>query len=235
MQLPNYQVLPKAVEQPKYNIYPSLLDSFSWYLKNESDTATKEFIDRINRVPQPYSEAADKGTKFNLLTDYLIGGRIPEGWTQQGEEYVCPASGEAPEFRFPTEIADAIAEEVMGSVTQVFCECYIPTGRGVVRIYGYCDNVIGNTVIDQKTISKAYEFPKFLHNWQHVVYPFALNEMGVKVDTFTYLITDFKTINKEDYIYNPDTDRRRLMAHVDRFIDFLESVRPLITDPKIIV
>ena len=223
------------MKQPKYNIYPSLLDSFSWYLKNENENALQEFIDRINRVPQPYIEAADKGTKFNILTDHLIEGKMPEGWSKDGQDYICPASGEAPEFRFPIEIADTIAGEVKGSLTQIFCEAFIETGRGLVRIYGYCDNVIGNTVIDQKTMSKAYEFPKYLHNWQHVVYPFALNQMGAKVDMFTYLITDFKSIHKEDYIYNPDKDLPRLKAQINLLIDFLETVKDRITDQKIIV
>lgn len=80
--------------QPKYRIYPSLLDAYTDYLKSDDiyerywgfsenppfspdEFREKQFhalIDRINRVPFE-SEAADKGTAFNEVVDCLIENR----------------------------------------------------------------------------------------------------------------------------------------------------------------
>lgn len=82
------------MSQPKYRIYPSLLDKFSAYLRADEeaesffniDRETGEYkkspeeieaelkqslIDSINRVPFD-SEAADKGTAFNAVVDCWI-------------------------------------------------------------------------------------------------------------------------------------------------------------------
>ena len=80
--------------QPKYRLYPSLLDKFGQYLRADEeaesffniDSETGEYkktpdevetelkqslIDAINRVPFD-SEAADRGTAFNAIIDGLI-------------------------------------------------------------------------------------------------------------------------------------------------------------------
>lgn len=80
--------------QPKYKIYPSLLDKFEQYLRADEqvesfwniDNETGEYkrspdeieaelkqslIDSINRVPFE-SEAADKGTAFNAIIDCYV-------------------------------------------------------------------------------------------------------------------------------------------------------------------
>ena len=38
----------------------------------------QEFIDRVNKVPEPPSEAASKGTAFNEILDCLIMKRKPQ-------------------------------------------------------------------------------------------------------------------------------------------------------------
>lgn len=80
--------------QPKYNIYPSLLDSFEQYVDSdiiwekywgfsENPPHTQEefheiqfqsVIDRINRVPYD-NEAVAKGTAFNEVIDCMIEHR----------------------------------------------------------------------------------------------------------------------------------------------------------------
>ena len=82
------------MKQPKYRIYPSLLDKYTTYLRADEeaesyfniDSETGEYkkspqeiedelkrslIDAINRVPFS-SEAADKGTAFNALIDMAV-------------------------------------------------------------------------------------------------------------------------------------------------------------------
>jgi hypothetical protein len=218
-----------------YRIYPSLLDSYSWYEKNESSTALQEFLDRVNRAPQPYSEAADKGTKFNRITDALLKNSLPDGvyLSSDAKSYIYPADNVAPEFYYPVHICHEFARELKGSASQVFVRGTIETKYGLVELYGYADNVLMDTVIDQKTLVKAYEFPKFLHNWQHIVYPYCLRQQGVKVERFAYLITDFTSTYNEDYEYNEEKDLPRLKVQLEKLIEFLENVRPLVTDLKI--
>jgi len=218
-----------------YRIYPSLLDSYAWYEKNESQTALQEFLDKVNRAPQPYSEAADKGTKFNQITDALLKGGLPNGvyLSSDAKSYIYPADGFAPEFYYPVHICHEFARELEGSATQVFVKGTIETKYGEVELYGYTDNVLMDTAIDQKTLTKAYEFPKYLHNWQHIVYPYCLRQQGVKVERFTYLITDFTSVYNEDYEYNEEKDLPRLRSHIEKLIEFLENVKPLVTDLKI--
>lgn len=84
-----------------FRIYPSLLDKFQTYLDSDveaesfwnidSDTGEQkrtaeeiaaeheqELLDAINRVPHEPIEAADKGTCFNEIVDYLIAGKNTE-------------------------------------------------------------------------------------------------------------------------------------------------------------
>lgn len=86
------------MKQPKYRIYPSLLDKFQSYLDSEqeadsfyntdqetgeqkltadeiADRHERELLDTINRVPREPSEAADKGTCFNEIVDCIIEHR----------------------------------------------------------------------------------------------------------------------------------------------------------------
>lgn len=219
----------------KYRIYPSIIDSFSWYKKNESHDALQQFIDRVNRVKQPYSEAADKGTKFNEVIDSLLTGKLPNGvyLSTDKSNYIYPANGEAPEFKFNANICHEFAYELKSSMTQVLVDGILNTQYGSVQLYGYADNVIMDTVVDIKTIYKAYEFPKFLHNWQHIVYPYCLRQQGISIERFSYLITDFNVVNNEDYEYNEEKDLPRLIVQVESMIEFLESQRELITDLKI--
>lgn len=219
-----------------YKIYPSLLDSYSWYEKNESPTALQEFLDRVNRAPQPYSEAADKGIKFNKITDALLKGSLPDGvyLSSDAKNYIYPADeGFGNEFLYPVHICHEFARELEGSAMQVFVKGIIETKYGNVELYGYADNVLMDTVIDQKTLTKAYEFPKFLHNWQHIVYPYCLRQQRVKVERFSYLITDFTSTYNEDYEYNEEKDLPRLKVQLEKLIEFLDSVRPMVTDLKI--
>ena len=211
-----------------YNIYPSLLDAYSWYLKNERPGALKELLDKINRVETEFPEAAKKGTYFNELTDSLVNTGIwPAGSVVKSDQVHYKG------FDYPVEIVERFVEELTGSITQAFVKGVIDTKYGLVELYGYTDNILGSVVIDQKTMVKPYEFPKFLHNWQHIVYPYCLNQEGVQIDRFLYLITDFESVHDEEYMYNPERDLPRLRERLETVIEFLEIMKSNITDAKI--
>lgn len=205
-----------------YKIYPSLLDAYVWYKKSESPECKQELINKINRVPFE-SEAADKGTAFNELVDDF--GILKVCFTNKD---TIKYSG----FEFKTEIINQFKSEVAGAVPQQRVEATIETDNGIILLYGYADEILGDTCIDIKTTGK-YEFPKYLHNWQHIVYPYCLNQMGIECNNFSYLITDFNNVFKEDYKYQESKVINRLKAELNDFVFFLEMNRHLITDKKI--
>jgi len=237
----------------QYNIYPTLLDSFTNYLNSsviyqqfwgssEAPTLTEEeyerqafqdLINRINRVPFE-SEAADKGTAFNEVVDCIVEGRKSTKIDIHSESELITAIINGRTFVFSKELAKSIAKPLKeeNALTQYRVEGTISTQYGEVFLYGYLDYLLPFKVVDLKTTGKYNAF-KYRNNWQHVVYPYCLNQQGIEITDFEYLVTDFKGVYKEDYTYMPKLDIPRLRDICERFIEFLEGNRELITDKKI--
>ena len=237
----------------QYNIYPTLLDSFTNYLNSsviyqqfwgssEAPTLTEEeyerqafqdLINRINRVPFE-SEAADKGTAFNEIIDCIVEGRKSTKIDIHSEGEVIMATINGRQFAFSKELAKSIANPLKeeNALTQYRVEGTISTQYGEVFLYGYLDYLLPFKVVDLKTTGKYNAF-KYRNNWQHIVYPYCLNQQGIEITDFEYLVTDFKGVYKEAYAYMPKLDIPRLRDICERFIEFLESNRELITDKKI--
>lgn len=236
----------------QYNIYPTLLDKFEGYINSsriyqqfwgfaeepaltEEEFEQKQFqslIDGINRVPFE-SEAADKGTAFNEVVDCIIEKRTSEKMEIKAykESGVIAVQYKHHLFNFPFDLTVKIAKALSGAVCSKFCEGILPTRFGNVRLYGFIDQLMPFTIVDLKTTSKYNSF-KYRDNWQHRVYPYCLNQEGIHINEFEYIVTDFKNIWSENYTFN-DIEQQSLLNHVERFIEFLEQHRHLITDKKI--
>lgn len=243
----------------KYRFYGTLLDGFqSWLSSNEiyqeywgnSDDPQKtedEFereqfqslIDRINRVPMKWedSEAADKGTAFNEIVDCLIENRKSEKMQLKSDikAGLVTADYNNRQFIFSLAMVREFAEYFKGAATQVYTEGVLPTKYGDVLLYGYIDELLPTSVHDIKTTSK-YKVGKFRNNWQHVVYPYCLNQEGNEVNEFEYNVAVLVGSNStftEHYRYVPERDIPKLTLHVERLIEFIEANKHLITDKKI--
>lgn len=238
----------------RYSIYPSLLDSYCYMQSLDDETAReakkRELIDKLNRVPQPPTEAASRGTALNEIIDSLIMNRpVKEGMTA----YRSLANGNYPvwvsvldgfSFTYDGVLVDQLHEEFYDCLPQVFTKAEIEVPQGVVTLYGYADYVRDNTVIDLKTTS-SYDVGKFRDHWQHLVYPYCLVKSGQleDFDTFTYLIAEVSkgrdgiihaSLYHEDY--NPsmvEIEERIKQFLTFEFIPFLEDNRHLITHDKI--
>lgn len=208
--------------QLKYKFYATLLDSFTRYLTSEADEAFKELIDKINRVPFE-SEAASKGTAFNVLVDSIV----QEGYDKLGEDNTVFEG-----FEFNTDIINEFASHFKGAIAQYRTHGTIETKYGIVLLYGDVDEILRDKAFDIKTTSR-YDFPKFIHNWQHRIYPYCLNQEGFQIDEFQYYITDFKNTFKESYIPNIKKDEKDIKIICEYLIEFLEEHRYLITDKKV--
>lgn len=230
-------------KQPNYKFYATLLDAFHYYLKSEQENAFQEFIDKLNRVPF-ISEKAEKGTAFNELVDAIADNKYYElveaGTVAQREVRKVlvytynhvDRQGNPWTFDFKTSVVDYFAKEYEGAIPQLRTTGYIETTSGIVELYGNLDELAGDLVADIKTTSK-YDFPKYLHNYQHLVYPFTLAQEGINVSFFRYHITDFTNVFIEDYVPNPEKDEQRLRSHCEHLISFLEQHRDKITDKKL--
>lgn len=234
----------------RYNFYATLLDAFQRYLDAESiyekyfnekmsfaeyeAQAKQELIDKINRVPFD-SDAADKGTAFNELVDVLAHKITSDKITFTEEKEIYTVKYKDRKFTFDKATCKTISEKIKGAIPQYFCSADLNIGDNIVNLYGYIDEVKEFDIIDIKTTG-SYQAFKFRNNWQHIVYPFCLNERGIYIDSFIYMIVEFtsKNVNLHDEIYKyKKSDVYRLIEICDKLILFLEQNKNLITDKKI--
>ena len=217
----------------------------------------QSLIDTINRVPFD-SEAADKGTAFNEIIDCYIhheghipSERAPYVITSDRENNIIsvafPATDLSPERLFHFDRAWCLEQSryFEGALSQVFVSAILSTQYGDVELYGYVDEIVRDVVYDIKT-TKSYHFGKYEHGWQRHVYPYCLITSGMmdSVKAFEYTAFALKggtsriplisgVRQPEYYTYNHEQSVKLLTAHVERFIEFLEANRALITDKKI--
>ncbi|MCZ8144891.1 hypothetical protein [Flavobacterium sp.] len=254
-----YRFSPTLLDRYENYINSSRIYQEYWGFSEEPSKTEEEFekeqfqglIDTINRVPFE-SEASDKGTAFNEVIDCIIEDRksttmeISVIADHTSMTSVEPNSGEVNfsqkkfirvfykhhTFLFPLNICVEVAKYLSGALTQQWVNGVLETTKGKVHFVGCIDQLLPFKVCDTKTLSKYSAF-KFRHNWQHVVYPFCLNQNGIYINDFEYVITDFKSTWTEHYVYNESKDVPRLNEHCEGLIDFIELNRHLITDTRI--
>ena len=180
------------------------------------------------------SEAADRGTAFNEVVDCIVENRKSKRFEISADESEITVMMNGKIFKFSKELAKCIATPLKegNALTQYRVEGTLPTQYGEVFLYGYLDYLLPFMIVDLKTTGKYNAF-KYRNNWQHIVYPYCLNQQGIEITDFEYLVTDFKGVYKEAYAYMPKLDTARLKEVCERFIEFLEGNRELITDKKI--
>ena len=205
---------------PDYKLYATLIDGFAWYKKSEVEDAKQEFLDRVNRVQKDPTDAMLRGIRFNELVDAVAGGAPLREEVVMVHDTKCPAS-----------IVRRFVDGFEGAARQVYVETLLPTIHGNVLVYGFIDEMLADTAYEIKTTGK-YEFPKYLHNWQHPVYLECLKAQGANVGRFIYRATDFKDIFEEEYRYRQE-DTDRLISECAQLVEFLETNRSEITNKKV--
>lgn len=208
-----------------------------------------ELIDMINRVDGIPSEAADRGTAFNEIVDCLIRKepctredlKIYSTTTPEMQKVIV---AEIDDFKFiyDARFCKQVAALFSGSLTQYMCDATMQTSKGSVWLYGYIDEWVGNKLYDIKTTG-YYNFGKFEHKWQRHLYPWCVIESGMatEIESFEYTVVVFPkgqlilsgTVYPEVYTYDHEQSTSLLRAHIEAFIDWLESRRKFITNPRI--
>lgn len=241
------------MKQLQYKFYATLLDAFQGYLSasdiyqqywrfSENPAKTEEefeieqyqgLIDKINRVPFE-SEPAEKGSAFNELVDCIVENRNSDAYTigYDDQRTHFTVKNDKWSFDFPYALTMDISKRLNGALTQQHTEAILHTKYGNVLLYGYIDELMPFKVVDIKTTGKYSAF-KYRNGWQHIVYPFCLNNNGIYLNQFDYLVTDFKNVYEEVYFFDADRDVPLLVDHCEKFIEFLDQNRELITDTKI--
>ena len=269
----------------KYRFYASLLDSFTefldvnaeeffykdengdWHMNMNQDgemhyseeevyqLAKQQFIDKVNRVDEGPSEAADKGTAFNEIVDCIVMNThstrddvVIKSIKEPCEESSTPcikAEINGFKFFFDNKLCIIAASYFKGSVCQLKVSAPIETKYGTVELYGYPDYIHENKVYDLKT-TKQYNFGKYEKKWQKHVYPYALITSGKMTEVKEFEYTCFKLSGgtsrtpiitgqafPEVYTFDFDTSKRMLQQQCERLIEFLEQNRSLISDRKV--
>lgn len=211
-----------------------------------------DLINSINRCPHEPCEAADKGTAFNEIVDCLIENRksnredcrIYSVKDKDGQTLIrSEINGFT--FDFSKELCVQAADQFHGSLTQYMAAANMRTPYGLVHLYGYIDEWVGNKIYDIKTTG-SYSWGKFERKWQRHLYPWCVIESGLtdKVDSFIYWIVEWayqpkgapitaKGIYTEEYTYDHAESESKLQTHIGNFIEWLESRRAYITDRRI--
>ena len=153
----------------KYRFYPTLLNTFSWYLSGDK-MSDQEMIAVINRVPTPTTAAQERGISF--------------------EEAVVKGTDEA---RFDPDILAKVRKLLPRPIVevQVYCQWEIED----VLFYGYVDLIGKYKAVDLKT-TRSYQKDRYLNNHQNL-YLHALKRRGIKL--MEYVITDFNDVYLESY------------------------------------
>lgn len=238
-----------------YNIYPSLLDRYTDYIRandtweqfwghSDAPKVSPEeyehkqlaaFIDSVNRVPF-VSEPANKGTCFNELVDCMLKGSAHSGIMEigkVGELYHCKHLGSGMGFDFHPGIIKRLFHRYRGALPQVLVEAPL----GDVRLYGYIDELLPFAIHDIKTTSK-WELGKFRNHAQHLVYTYCVRYMGGDCDQFHYDVVQWgkepgqEEFNVESYMWTHES-LPKLQELVNGCVSLINQYRPLITDKRV--
>lgn len=213
----------------------------------DKGTAFNELVDALIKVPLE-ERLRDDNMESEHITFRVVTLNIkPRG----GEEYQREAyevkydsnkfereleSGkdfpEPETFEFFKDITDEFVTYYDGAMPQVFVCGTLDTPYGEIDLYGYADELLPFTVHDIKT-TKNYHAGNFKDHWQHIVYPYCLHCMGMNIDYFEYNITNFKETFTETYVFEPNRDIPKLRDVCERFIEFIEQNKEVITDTKV--
>lgn len=200
------------------------------------DILFQDLLNSINRVPFVL-EPASKGTAFNNVIDDYIQGKFDISETDTCIE----ATADGFTFAFNPQLIKGVGDRFKGALSQVFTKAIIETRYGNVELYGYVDELLRDKVYDLKTCS-SYTFGDFEKKWQRHVYPYCLIKSGYCTDitSFEYTViqlTKGQIIGgreyREEYTFDYAQSEKALRDFLERFIEFINSHRELITVKKL--
>lgn len=169
----------------RYLMTHSLLSSWLYAIKEDpfEDATTErdhfaEFMDILNRVPTPTTEAMQNGIDFEELVTSIANGAI---WQTDKENKWYDA-------------ASSVARIVRGGQFQYKAKKTVTVGGIEFLLYGRLDVLKAGTIYDIK-FSKSYDRGKYFGSTQHPLYM----ELIPEARRFTYLVSNGTDVWTESY------------------------------------
>lgn len=204
------------MKKTKHNFYvtPTLVDSFLWYERfGRPEDKFTELINKINKVPIEFPEAAKRGVSFEDCVNLVLSG-----------QNIYKKDG----FEFDPDLVNKIARKLQNNTgSQVWIEKTVPFEHGDVRIGGFVDYSYSDKIIDLKTTAN-YKLGKYAEYSQHRAYGLIESHKP----KFVYYVTDFENAYIEPYT-NKKENHDEFLHNVSLFWEFTQENRELITDKKI--
>lgn len=188
----------------RYLMTHSLLASWLYAMKEDpyADATTerdpyKEFLDVLNRVPTPTTEAMQNGLDFEELVTSIANGA--EWQTDKEHKWY--------------DAAAKVAGIVRGGQFQYKAKKVVTVGGIEFLFYGRLDVLKAGTIYDIK-FSKSYDRGKYFSSTQHPLYLKLIPEAR----EFTYLISNGTDVWTETYT---PTETRSIFPVISDFTDWL--------------
>ncbi len=208
----------------RYLMTHSLLASWLYAMNEDpyADATTerdpyKEFLDVLNRVPTPTTEAMQNGIEFeNLVTDIAEGRFVPEFETDGTVNKSSYGNGELMGYdKYPRwyDAAAKVAGIVRGGQFQYKAKKTVTVGGIEFLLYGRLDVLKAGTIYDIK-FTKNYDRGKYFGSTQHPLYLKLIPEAR----EFTYLISNGTDVWTETYT---PTETRSIFPVISDFTDWL--------------
>lgn len=212
----------------KYQIYPTLLDSFRYWKDHEEDqSAFNDLIDKLNGVTIEQTEENLKGIAF----ENLINGLIDKEFNIQFEDYIFQG------FKFNFNIVNKVFNKLSRCIAkQLKLDGIVSTKFGNVRLYGIFDYEFPQMMADLKTTSNyglktegSEKVKKYKFNFQHKFTSLLTNKLE-----FNYVITDFTYFYIENFKLGQDLNAKTIIE-IEEFIEFIEMFKYKIKKSKVFV
>lgn len=188
----------------RYLVTHSLLASWLYAMKEDpyADATTerdpyKEFLDVLNRVPTPTTEAMQNGIDFEELVTSIANGA--EWQTDKENKWY--------------DAAAKVAGIVRGGQFQYKAKKVVTVGGIEFLLYGRLDVLKAGTIYDIK-FTKNYDRGKYFSSTQHPLYLKLIPEAR----EFTYLISNGTDVWTETYT---PTETRSIFPVISDFTDWL--------------
>lgn len=188
---------------PRYLMTHSLLSSWLYAIKDDpfEDATTErdhyaEFLDVLNRVPTPTTEAMQNGIDFEDTVMSFVQGvpNLGGRWD---------------------DAAEKIARIVDGGQFQYKAKKTVTVAGNDFLLYGRLDALKAGTIYDIK-FSKSYDRGKYYGSTQHPLYL----ELVPEARQFMYLVSNGTDVWTETYFRE---DTRSIFPVIADFTDWIKS------------
>ena len=213
----------------RFLITHSLLSSWLHAIKEDpyEDATTErdnyaEFLDVLNRVQTPPTEAMNDGLEFEQLVTDIASGKFHPKWEweedKNGNLIIEPNSGEPMgHYKYPRwyDSASKVADIVRGGQFQLKAKKYVTVNGIDFLVYGRLDVLNAGTIYDIK-FTKNYDRGKYFGSTQHPMY----FEIVPEASRFAYLISNGTDVWTETYTRE---ETRSIYPAISDFTDWITA------------